>query len=402
MSRVCQCVPIRAVPGQRFVQGRDCVWCWRWLHVPEHRAARGGNPADCAPSPAPQRYPTPGTKPKAKAKGKCGCKGVEPEMSVPELLAAFRGTRIICRGCAELYHLNQTAAVHRIVDDLRTALPAVPSFQHERGIVTSGGGAYWPGTWVTASILRELGWKHPIQAWFIGERERDAAWIGRLQALGVECVDAEAVRKRHPYRVLNGFEVKLYAVMHSGIREPLWLDSDCYPCRDPNVLYECSGYQRTGAVWYPDMANADPWTKWDCWGVAADDSPPIETGQYLLDLRRVWEEASIALKLNELSDVTYHWDYGDKGPARVAWAWTRRDRTIYQRVPQWSGPAFVHPAHDGKPLFIHRCRGKVAPSKAKFYTPQNTNGQLPHRTLPGEKLYQHYAIRAKALQAQDS
>lgn len=427
--RPCECGNV--TPGQAWQKG-ECRKCWHWEHTPQMRAAWGGNPNDCTPvasrtippagGPGPCVYrgePTGGLATcntctgrvqlkvhECEKHGRCvldkaaagvkSCKTcgdyAERVPTVDDLVNALRSPRPIPNGGN--YHPNQTAAVHRIVDDLRTDLPPLPTFAHKRGIVTSGGGKYWPGAWVQAYILRKLGWRHPIQVWFLGDRERSDIWAARFASLEVRCIDAEQVRKQHPYRILNGFEVKLYAVMHSRIEQPLWLDSDCYPCRNPEVLYECPGYQRTGSVHYPDMANSDSWTRWERWGVARDDSPPIETGQYLYNLPQVWEEANIALKLNELSDVTYHWDYGDKGPARAAWAWTRRERTIYQRVPQWSGPAFIHPGHDGKPLFVHRCRGKVA-HVAKFYTPQNSNGLQYHKTLPAEELFQKFAKQAR-------
>lgn len=297
-----------------------------------------------------------------------------------------------------LYTTKQTNAIHSILYDLRNDLPAKPNFGAERGIVTSGGGRYWAGTWVMASICRELGWHHPIIAWYLGEKEYDAYWMDKLHALGVVCVDAWELRKAKPCRILNGFELKSYALTHSGIEQPLWLDSDCYPARDPNELYECRGYRSTGSVQYPDLANADPWTRWGQWGVAADDSPPIETGQYLLDLSRVWEELQVCLKLNEMSDVTYHWDYGDKGPMRVTWALTKRRRTIYEKIPKWKGPAFIHVGPDDEPLFIHRCRGKVKLGAESYYTPQHSNG-LEVADIPGEDMFQHFLGKAREIHA---
>lgn len=294
---------------------------------------------------------------------------------------------------AGVYCENQTAAVQQIVSQvIEQATP--PSFSHELGVVTSGGGKYWPGTWVQASILRELGWDHPIQAWYLGQAEHDGEWISRLESLGVQCIDAYQVRKERPYRILNGFEVKLYAVANSGFSQPIWLDSDCYPCRNPEVLFQCGVFCQTGSIHWPDLANAEPWTKWSRWGVKPDGSPPIETGQYIYDMTKVWTETAVALKLNEMSDVVYHWDYGDKGPARVAWAWTQKSRAIYERVPAWVGPAFLHIAQDGEPVFIHRCRGKVNPDGAGFYTPQHQDGTHAHN-LPGESMYQHFLKLAK-------
>lgn len=324
----------------------------------------------------------------------CPTYTAEDARTTEQWVAALTGPEPVTDG--SLYTNKQTNAIHRILDELRGNLPKLPSFASERGIVTSGGGRYWPGTWVTAAIARAHGWRHPIVAWYLGAAEFDAYWIAKLQELDVVCVDAYEVRKQHPCRILNGFEIKSYAMIHSGIEQPIWLDSDCYPCRDLNELYECRGYRSTGSVQYPDLSNADPWTRWRQWGVAEDGSPPIETGQYLLNLRTVWEEAQIALKLNEMSDVTYHWDYGDKGPMRVAWALTKRRRTIYEKVPRWKGPAFIHIGPDDEPMFIHRCRGKVKLGDAAFYTPQHGNG-LDLHDIPGEAEFQYYLAKAREL-----
>lgn len=299
---------------------------------------------------------------------------------------------------ARHYRPEYTQAVHQILQELRDDLPAVPRFASARGVVTTGGGKYWPGAWIQASILREFGWTDPIQAWYLGEPERDDFWQEQLHRLGVVCVDAHAVRKNKHYRILNGFEVKLFAVVNSGIEQPLWLDSDCYPCRPIDHLWECPEYLRTGSIHWPDAPGSDWWTQWAKWGITKDDSPPLETGQYLYHLPRCWEEVQIALKLNELSDLTYHWDYGDKGPPRVAWALTKKPRAIYRKVPDYIGPAFVHVDRHGIPAIIHRCRGKAAINGDQFYTPQRDDGQHEHHALPSESIYQKHLAAAKRLQ----
>lgn len=301
---------------------------------------------------------------------------------------------------ARHYRPEFTQAIHQVIKDLREDLPPKPQWKHHRGVVTTGGGKYWPGAWVQAAILRDYGWTDPIQAWYLGEAEADPFWQEQLTQLGVETIDARQVRERVPYRILNGFEVKLFAFMNSGIQSPLWLDSDCYPCRHPGLLWDCPEYQRTGSIHWPDLPNANVWTKWERWGVEADTSPPIETGQFIYDLAKTWEEAQIALRLNEFSDLTYHWDYGDKGPARVAWAWTKRARAIYRQIPDWIGPAFSHVAHDGLPVLIHRCRGKANPSGSTFYTPQHSNGQEVCGALPSEDQYQKTLTKARELARQ--
>lgn len=320
-----------------------------------------------------------------------------PELSVDQYVEKLNSKIIFRPEDGSQWSQNQTIAVNKIIRKLRENLPEKPKWRGDKAIITTGGGKYWAGTFVQCCISRELGWDHPIQAWYLGEKEYSEKWISELKKLDVECVDAKSFQiSDAKYRILNGFEVKLYAVANSRFSCPIWMDSDCYTSRNPIVAYQCREYQKNGSIHYPDLANAESWTKWEKWGVSPDDSPPIETGQFIYDLDKCWEEVQIALKYNEMSDLTYHWDYGDKGPARVAWALTKKPRTIYRKVPEWKGPAFIHIAFDEEPLFIHRCRGKVSGDQNGFYTPQHKDGQDYH-DIPGEELYQKFLAKAKSI-----
>lgn len=425
-----------------------CHECWLYRHDPRYRALWGGNPLDTDPAPMPlpmQKQIIEQVRTRSgnscwhlgeplEASASCGCGGAvkrqcaifgecrqygsdptlpncsrcesyvpRPDPTAEDWAKRLRTQAgIIPPHEARQYRPEFTQAVHIILRELRENLPVIPRFASTRGVVTSGGGKYWPGAWIQAAILREYGWTDPIQAWYLGAAEADPFWQAECNKLGVVCVDAREFDRGRlgvKYRILNGFEVKLFACVHSGIEQPLWLDSDCYPCRPVDHLWECPEYKRTGSIHWPDLSNADQWTQWEKWGIKKDDSPPLETGQYLYDLPRVWEEVQIALKLNEISDLTYHWDYGDKGPPRVAWALTGKPRAIYRRVPDWIGPAFVHVDHQGIPALIHRCRGKAAINGKQFYTPQHHDGEHEHHALPSESIYQHYLAKARALHA---
>ena len=415
-----------------------CHECWLYRHDPRYRKLWGGNPldTDMVPLPKPvqikiihQVKTRSGNAcwhlgEELEQSASCGCGGAikrkcalfgecrqygpddsipncsrcesyvpRPEPTLDDWIKRLKFGPIIPPEEARNYRPDYTKAIHAIIRELEGSIPLVPKFEHERGIVTSGGGKYWPGTWVQASILREVGWHGPIQSWYLGDQESSVFWQSEMDKLGVKCIDARKFDKDRlyrKYRILNGFEVKLYAAVNSGFEQPLWLDSDCYPASNPSVLWDCPRYRETGSIHWPDLPNADQWTQWEKWGIEKDDSPPIETGQYLYHLGKCWREVQIALRLNELSDLTYHWDYGDKGPPRVAWAYTKKPRTIYSHTPIWKGPAFLHLGPDMEPLLIHRCRGKVGGKKSRFYTPQNHDGWNFH-DIPGEAMFHKYS-----------
>ncbi len=85
---------------------------------------------------------------------------------------------------------------------------------HGRGIVTCcGGEKYNTQAWVLFNMIRKLGCVLPIQAWYLGTRERNAAFEQLCAPLGVEFVDARALAQQYPHPRLNGWEVKCYSIL---------------------------------------------------------------------------------------------------------------------------------------------------------------------------------------------
>ena len=82
-----------------------------------------------------------------------------------------------------------------------------------RGIVICGGGErFYPSVYVVVRLLRHLGCGLPIEVWHLGVDEMSAAMRGLLGEHGAVCVDALAVRRRHPVRRL-GAEVLCAAAL---------------------------------------------------------------------------------------------------------------------------------------------------------------------------------------------
>src|SRR4051812_40128294 len=78
-----------------------------------------------------------------------------------------------------------------------------------RGIVICAGGPrYLPCAWVCVNMLRRAKVELPIEMWALDAGELDAGIRRLLAPLGVRCVNAAVVRKRHPVRTLNGWELK--------------------------------------------------------------------------------------------------------------------------------------------------------------------------------------------------
>ena len=254
----------------------------------------------------------------------------------------------------------------------------------DRGIVIVGGGAYFPSLYVTVRAIRHAGCRLPIQVWYLGRTtEMSAAWRAVLERYGVSCIDADAVRARFPCRILNGWELKAYAVLHAGFEEVLSLDADCYPTRDPSYLFGEPCYRTTGAVFWPDLSFG-PTPDWTAFGVSPTGRPTFETGQFLVDKRRVWHALQLAWWYNDHSDWSYLHGYGDKNTFEVAWAKCGLSYAMYAEAVDWKSDCFQQLGPEGAVLFLHRCRDKFRFGDPSYMTAQNFASNRFHPELPLE------------------
>ena len=244
------------------------------------------------------------------------------------------------------------AAAEKFVRDLTTC---PQDFQGRGIVICGGGGRYFTNAWVGINMLRHLGCRLPIELWHLGPAEMDremAAWVRPLE---VVCVDAQKVRKKHPSRILNGWELKPYSILHSPFKEVLLLDADNLPVVDPEFLFETPQYGATGAVFWPDFGRLAPTRAiWDLCGVGYRDEPEFESGQILVNKERCWSALSLTMWYNEHSDFFYQHILGDKETFHMAF------RKLNQPFAMPTRP--IHPLpgvmcqhdFDGRRIFQHR------------------------------------------------
>ena len=204
-----------------------------------------------------------------------------------------------------------------------TIAPLFRRYPHEaagRGIVIPAGGlGYFTCAWVCIRMLRELGCNLPIEVWHLGASEMTAAMRQLLEPFSVTFVDAHLVRQQQPVRILNGWELKPFAILNSRFREVLLLDADNVPVVDPSFLFETPEYRANGAVFWPDFGRLGPDRLiWDLAGVPYRDEPEFETGQIVLDRMRCWEGLLLTMWMNEHSDFWYRHVHGDKETFHIA------------------------------------------------------------------------------------
>ena len=217
---------------------------------------------------------------------------------------------------------RQIAARRRLLERAVANKPAWPARRFRgRGIVICGGGTkYFPCAWVAVKMLRHLGCALPIELWHLGAREMTPEMRALMAPLGVRCVDALEVRKKHPVRRLGGWEMKAYALVHTRFAEVLLLDADNVALRDPTFLFDTPEYRAHGAIFWPDFGRLEKHRDiWELCGIGYRDEPELESGQIVVDKRRCWHALHLALHLNAHSDFYYRFIYGDKETFHLAW-----------------------------------------------------------------------------------
>ncbi|HKS25428.1 MAG TPA: hypothetical protein VJZ76_21745 [Thermoanaerobaculia bacterium] len=255
---------------------------------------------------------------------------------------------------------------------LEAALGDAPPYPAERfagrGIVLcAGGDVYFPCAWVCIGMLRRLGCTLPVELWYRGPREMTPAMIALLEPLGVTCVDAYDVARRQPYRRLDSWEIKPFAIAWSRFAEVLYLDADNVPLRDPAPLFDLPAYRERGALFWPDRyagpGTGIEWLKreaWDACGLPYRVAPEIEAGQLVIDKQKSWRGLSMTQHLNEHSDYYYAFFLGDKDTFHLSWLRTATPYALMPWRPRTLGQSEVIVQHDaaGAPLFQHRNGGK--------------------------------------------
>jgi hypothetical protein len=282
-----------------------------------------------------------------------------------------------------------SAAMRRRAEAYLAGVPNYPADRYQgRGVVIAGGGdRYFASLYVTIRALRHHGCRLPIQVWYLGRNnEMPADKQAILAPHEVECIDADQVRLRHPARILNGWELKAFAALHSPFEDVLSLDADCYPCRNPDFLFEQTDYRTLGAIFWPDMETFDWRLKWHAFGVADPNRPgSIESGQFVVNKRLCWRPLQLTWFYNNHSDYYYRYCHGDKHTFEVAWARCRQPFVMWQPLAKWAEVAYVHPGPDGDALFVHRCADKLRLDRHDYITHQNFQEPVFHGFLPLER-----------------
>jgi hypothetical protein len=220
-------------------------------------------------------------------------------LTAGQAIAGQRAIKKTVRNAFDRQALNLHSA-GMACDAFAGNIPPYPEGFEGRGIVICGGGIkYFTCAWVCIHMLRRWGCHLPIEVWHLGPGEMSASMAALLRPLGAACIDAHELQKKFPARILHGFALKPYAILHSRFREVLLLDADNVPTLDPSYLFETPEFRKTGAIFWPDFKFADgkrAQVIWKSCGLRAPREKEFESGQIVVDKRRCWRALCLTMK----------------------------------------------------------------------------------------------------------
>lgn len=237
-----------------------------------------------------------------------------------------------------------------------------------RGIVLVGGNLNTiRGIKTTLSMLREYGCKLPVEVHYL-DGELNESDIGNLTASGVtvrnlgSTTNLFAVTKKAG-KGGKSFHIKTAAMINSGFKEILYLDSDSMPVRDPTYLFDSPDYLRTGTMFFPDFWKTH-FTN-PIWSIV--DTPIVdewenESGQILLDKESRWDVLLLANHFNRDGDFYFQLINGDKDTLRFASKALRKEYYMVETFltcggliwqDRFCGNTMVQHDHLGAVQFVH-------------------------------------------------
>ena len=286
---------------------------------------------------------------------------VSPDMSIEEFLNAMKA-KASMPASWPWWQVAQDS-FRLLFDRAASRDLSYPDRFQGRGIVMAAGGSlYFSCAFISATVLRALGCDLPIEFWHLGPDEITDEMRKRVEPLGVVCRDARDITPAP--RILNGWELKPFAILHSRFEQVLFMDADNIAAMDPSHLFDDPALARHGSIFWPDLPPAVspttwiPTLTWDVAGIAWRDGPAFESGQLLIDKSACWHELNLTMHLNEYSDFWYRYIYGDKDTFKLAWHKMNRQYAMPTADAGWAWPAILQHDLQGRLVFTHACQGK--------------------------------------------
>lgn len=174
-----------------------------------------------------------------------------------------------------------------------------------RGIVTVGGGKYFPSLMVSLRLLRRTGSEYPVEV-FVPEDEYEPELCRHYMP------QFNAVCRTFPHmnHTISQYQFKTFAILFSSFSEVLWLDADNFPLQDVAPLFESRPFRETGLVTWPDLWQTTISPAYylisSQEAEAVADRASTESGQLLVSKEKHWKTLLLAAYYNYYGPGQYY------------------------------------------------------------------------------------------------
>ena len=218
--------------------------------------------------------------------------------------------------------------IYADVDQLYADNNQPPQYLQGKSIVTSVYGAEFASGYVLLAELARLGNTLPIEV-FYRTGELTDIQIQLLSSpsnnITVKAIQGNAKDFTTMYGNNAGWSVKIHALYESAYQENLWIDSDNYPVRSVEFLFDDTEYKQKGSLFWRDVMSTDRANRyhdtapiWPVFKVQPNDAEPVEAGQLLIDKVKCWPQFRLVKHYADNCEYYYHFG-GDTETFRLAW-----------------------------------------------------------------------------------
>lgn len=123
------------------------------------------------------------------------------------------------------------------------------------GYVLIGGGKFSWLSYLVIKQLRQSGATLPIELFIPTKEEHEPEFCELIQSkYNARCnvVDETLTTLMKEYNI-KGYQYKMLAILSSKFESLLYIDSDNYPTRNPDFLFESKVFKETGLIFWPDF-----------------------------------------------------------------------------------------------------------------------------------------------------
>ena len=253
-----------------------------------------------------------------------------------------------------------------------------------RGIVIAAGGAsVFTNAFVLVHILRRhLHCKLPIEIWHFGVSELSPRMQSLLRDLDVRTVDATDLIVEKSVPIVDGWQLKAFAVLWSHFAEVLLLDADQIPAIDPASAFEWEEYKKVGAIFWPDILDIRQDNPiWQLMGLPPQQTKSLESGQAVIDKRRHWRAMCATYLLNAAADTVYQLIYGDKDTFLIGWLMAQSPFSLVPHQPFVDEYGLMQRDFEGTIFLQHRTNAKLVYAGEQLWPQQALHREATEAAL---------------------